>query len=270
MIKMRRFTQQTIIVAMAFLAIACNLVPDYVIQPDEMAELMADIRLADAVVKINDDDYVNYASKYALRKAVFDRHGITQQQFDTSLVWYGHNLGKYQDITKQSIDILEARMVKVNALVRGSAMSVAGDSVNIWDAPSSYAFTQRSPSKIISFSYDSDRNWESGDIYTWRVRFIVPPRSAEWVITTEYDDGTVETATNNLSSNDATSQKLSFFMDSTRVATHISGWMRFDVDVNKPSVVDSVGLIRCRKSTPVKPKYDMQRTIKTPPVDENV
>lgn len=228
---------------------ACNGVPRYVIQPDEMAELMADIRVADAVVAVNRNEFNEEYKQLALRNAVFERHGVTSEQFDTSLIWYGHNMSVYQDVTKKSISILEGRLKQVNALAAGeAAMSVSGDSVDIWDASRFYIFSDRGPSQYVVFEYDTDPNWEQGDVYTLRSRLITPAKYAQWNITAEYDDGAIETITSNVSLDNPARQELTLVTDSTRTATRISGWLNVEPVAARPAIVDSVSLMRRRSS----------------------
>ena len=140
-----RKTPAYIAIGIATALVACNGVPDYVVQPDEMASLMADVRMADAVVSIQIREYADDTAKLALRRAVLQKHGVTEEQFDTSLVWYGHNIGKYQEVTQMSIDILEQRLKDATARAAGeAALSVAGDSVDIWTGPQVFSVNRRS------------------------------------------------------------------------------------------------------------------------------
>lgn len=232
---------------LALAAAGCSGVPDHVIQPEPMARLMADIRMADAVVSINGREYRADSSRQALRLAVFDRNGVTPQQFDTSLVWYGHNIAEYQKVTDRSIEILEGRLAAAGTVPGQAAMSVAGDSVDIWTAPVAYTVTRRSPSRYVTFSLDSDPNWEKGDAYTWRFKFILPPAEADWTMTAEYDDGAVEVQHVILSPSN-TRAELTFYTDSTRTARNINGWLRLSPDGHRPAVIDSMGLVRRRLS----------------------
>lgn len=226
---------------------ACKRVPEYVIQPEEMATLMADIRTADAVITSRTREYGDPAKKLALKQAVFERNGVTMQQFDTSMIWYGHNIGKYQEVTDRSIEILEERLKEATVRAAGeAAMTVAGDSVDIWNGPSSFTLTRRSPSPFISFSYDTDQNWEPGDIYTFRARFMVQPLEGSWNITAEYDDGAVEIVATSLSSADPRRQEIVLATDSTRKAVRLGGWLRVTPDGMKPVIIDSISLTRRR------------------------
>ena len=66
---------------------ACEQIPSHIIAPEQMETLLIDIHKAEAI----SDNLTQYASdreKERLRQSVFDRHHVTQAQFDTSLVWY--------------------------------------------------------------------------------------------------------------------------------------------------------------------------------------
>lgn len=261
-----------IAVGIAAALAACNGVPDQVIQPDEMASLMADVRMADAVVTIQAREYNNDTVKLALRRAVLERHGVSEADFDTSLVWYGHNIGKYQEVTQMSIDILEQRLKDATARAAGeAALSVAGDSVDIWTGPLVFSVNRRSPSRYIAFVFDSDRNWEPGDIYTLRSRVVSPLNAVRWNMTAQYDDGSVETTTSSLSVSESGRQELMLVTDSTRTAVRISGWIEVTPDGYRPAVIDSVGLTRRRtNATLARGGRNLQRLIVPKNKKENI
>ncbi len=265
---MRKTAIRLFIIALATIAYACKNVPEHIIQQEEMAQLMADMRVADAVVTVNNREFASREAKEALRQAVFDKHNTNQEQFDSSLVWYGRNIAKYQDVTERSIEILEERSAILAVEVQEAAMSIAGDSVDVWNAPTNFVINRKSPTEYLAFSFDADRNWEPGDFYTWRAKFIVSPASAQWTITAVYDDGVTEFISSDLSVTNFRTQQLTFFTDSTRTAKHISGWLRLIPDGIKPVIVDSVGLTRGRNDNPIKPNRRYQRML-LPKKNEN-
>lgn len=255
---------------MIILAAACSRVPGYVIQPHEMADLMADIRMANAVISYQSKLYPTQAEKVELRNAVLEKHGVTPEQFDTSLMWYGKNIGVYQDVTKETIEILEKRMKDVSAIAAGeSAMSVAGDSVDIWEAPHYFVISDRSPSQYIAFDFDADPNWEDGDIYTLRTRFVAPARYAQWNLTAYYDDGAVETITSNITLDSPTRQELLLVTDSTRHATRLTGWFNFEPLPGRPVIADSISLTRRRSSPELARNKKFIQKLIAPKIDES-
>ena len=76
---------------------SCEQIPSHIIAPEQMETLLIDIHKAEAI----SDNLTQYASdreKERLRQSVFDRHHVTQAQFDTSLVWYSEHMTKYSQI----------------------------------------------------------------------------------------------------------------------------------------------------------------------------
>ncbi len=248
-------------VALVVVAAGCNGTPSDVIAPEPMAKLMADIRMADAVVSVNAHDYSTDSARQVLRQAVFERNGVTAAQFDSSLVWYGHNISRYQDVTDRSIEILEQRLAAAGTAPGQAAMSVAGDSVDVWTAPVAYTVTRRSPSEYITFSLDADRNCERGDVYTWRFKMIAPGAEASWAMTTEYDDGSVEVQNMTIPTS-TLRPEITFRTDSTRSARNINGWLRLSPDGHRPVIVDSMSLVR-RRAGSEKPQRNYRQIMYT-------
>lgn len=81
----------------------CDSTPDYVIPPKKMAELMADIHTGEAVVESNNRSFPNDSVKKTFMQSIYLKHGVTSQEVDTSLYWYGHNLNKYMDVYNLSL-----------------------------------------------------------------------------------------------------------------------------------------------------------------------
>lgn len=190
---MMRIPLLTTIVLSLLVCIGCKHVPSDIIQPDDMAALMADIHTAEAVVDMNSRLYYNDSLRQMLKQSVYARHGVTSEQVDTAFSWYGRNISYYMDVYDKTIEILEHRLIETgNRIAAASAVSVAGDSVDVWPGARFVTIDRRKPSRTLSFSFNSDDNWEEGDRYTWRAKFYNPGDGARWLIGAEYADGTVE------------------------------------------------------------------------------
>lgn len=263
--RMKDFRAKTVMAVTAAViaaCVGCNRVPSHVIEPERMARLMADMRMANAVLTLNPREYRTDSSRAILKQAVFERNGVTQADFDTSLVWYGHNIGRYQEVTDRTIEILEGRLADISAAGgTGNALSVAGDSVDVWPGAMSYVITRRSPSDFLTFGIEADRNWEQGDVYTWSFKFATMPATARWGISAEYDDGSVETLTTMISVGGSTRQTISFITDSTRTARYIGGWLYVKPEGHKPVFIDSVTLTRRRVDGNTTSRHYMQRMV---------
>lgn len=242
-------TKPAVIAAICVFTIAffsCKRVPGYVMDPDEMALVLADIHTAEAVVDMNHIDYATDSAKLALKQAVYDRHGITAVDFDTSLIWYGHNIGKYIDVYDKTIEILEKRSAEAGNLATLEAISMAGDSVDIWAASQYLALNRRMPSLMATFDISEDDNWEKGDVYTWRVKLIgAGSTDVNWGITANYADSVVEvlSAVTNVDG----WNEISFVGDTARQMVRLRGFMQPRANVSAGTLwIDSVSLVRKR------------------------
>lgn len=228
------------------LLVACTRVPDNVIAPDRMADLLADLHTAESVVELNFGEYAADSTRKALKQAVLKRHEVTQQQLDTSFVWYGAHLDKYMDVYDDVAEILQQRLDRNDALQSEQAsLSISGDSVDVWTSPRQMLISPRRPSEFITFQIKADANSQPGDSYAWRAKlFNYQPRS-RWGITAHYTDGSFEVLDNPVSGEGW--HTMTFHTDSTRTLSQLQGYMRLTLPTNQSAVyVDSIELVRRR------------------------
>lgn len=232
-------------IAVLSATLSCSKVPSYVIQPDDMASLMADVHTAEAVIDLNRSDYMNDSSKQALKQAVYARHGVTQAQVDTSFEWYGHNMTYYMEVYDKTIEILDHRLIETgNRIAAENALSIAGDSVDVWPNPRFVAISDRMPSKNITFSFPRDHNWEKGDSYTWRAKFFHNINAVHWGIVVEYSNGTAEYVSLNFSEDGW--KELTLYTDSLLTPVKIYGYLNAETPAASTLWVDSIAMVRNR------------------------
>lgn len=245
--KIKMPTNSRLVVAaavMAVLTLSCSKTPDGVLAREDMAMLMADVHTGEGVVEMNRNDYESDSARMALRMAIYERHGVTAEQVDSSLAWYGRNLSEYMAMYDRTIEILEQRLTETGNRVAAEAMSIAGDSVDVWAYPRYLTFSSLSPTRLVTFGLAADDNWEKGDTYTWRGKFFNTSGNGYWTIAAEYSDGTMEflrypIATDNW-------QEIRFITDSTRTARRIYGMLYGDGRDGGTMRVDSLELVRKR------------------------
>lgn len=150
---------------------SCDRTPDYVIKPDDMASLLVDIHKGEGVVDLNSSAYRNDSARKVLKQSIYMRHGVTAEQVDTSLEWYGHNIEKYIEVYDQVIEQLEKELKDADVAAAGEKVQLAaiGDSVDAWNDTRYRRFAYGSPADNLKFSFRRDENWEEGDVYTWRM-----------------------------------------------------------------------------------------------------
>ena len=225
-------------------AASCSRRPDGVLSQEKMAQLMADIYTAEAVIEFNRTDFHSDSARLAVRQAVYERHGVTQLIVDSSFVWYGRNMDKYMDVCDRTIEILDHRSMDTGNRLAAAALSIAGDSVDIWPGARFLRLSDPSPSSVVTFSFPRDPNWQQGDIFTWRAKMFNSDHEAHWGITTEYADGMVEYYQTSFNGNGW--HELHFVTDSNRVATRIYGYMLPDRAPGTTMMIDSMSMVRKR------------------------
>ncbi len=249
---------------MLFAAVSCSKTPDYVINEDDMASLVADIHEADAIVTIERESYRTDSQKTALRDAVFARHGITEEQFDTSLVWYGHNLDIYSEVYEEAIKILENRQKDIIAEAKeaGEKMTLSGDSVNIWPSSQHAIFDRKRNGNDIqlSFSINADDNSHAGDRYEWRFIVYNASSNGNALIGVDYADGSSEYHTQQIRPDETA--KLILQSDSTLNVSRIYGYMVYDMEKEDAVFADSIMLYRSRLNRERYNYHNFQRKVK--------
>ena len=96
------------------LAVLCSCkpsIPRDVIDPDDMEDILYDYHLADAAASLNSDSTRSYNARlYQL--AVLKKHGVTETQFDSSMVYYTRHTEKLYAIWRR-VKLLMSGQVKV-------------------------------------------------------------------------------------------------------------------------------------------------------------
>lgn len=252
------------LIATLVILAACSKTPGYVISEGKMAEIMADIHTGEAVVDANGSSFRRDSAKQAFMQSICMRHGVTTQELDTSLYWYGHNLQEYMKVYDKTISILESRIADAEKAGGKSndgprSISLDGDSVNLWQGPSTVRNSANNPSEFLAFSFNTDKNWERGDRYTVSVRPINPRSAVFMTLVATYNDGTAEYVTLNEGSEGKKS--LTLVLDSAKAATTVYGTIHYAPRKGEISYLDSISVVRTRgRNDNVAARRDQQTT----------
>lgn len=170
---------KNLLIIALFVLAACSHDPDYVIGEKDMVDLLVDVHKAEAVIESNYNQYSSKADKKKLREAVFLKHGITQEQFDTNLVWYGHHIEDYMKIYEQVVERLKAENEEAKKLLaedNSQTMSQPGDSVDVWKQRRAHVFDTRQASNLLTFDIAPDENFRTRDYFELRFKVLLLPK----------------------------------------------------------------------------------------------
>lgn len=94
-----------VILLLAVLLSSCR--PSSVLSSREMRALLIDLHRADAVLQVAGYNYGHDEAVAKYYQSVLDKHGVTQAQFDSSLVWYTDNPQIFDKIYPRVVAELE-------------------------------------------------------------------------------------------------------------------------------------------------------------------
>ncbi|AVM53451.1 uncharacterized protein DUF4296 [Bacteroides zoogleoformans] len=147
--------------------------PDYVLQDSRMEEVLYDYHIAKAM-----GEEVPYNENYKrvlYIESVFKKHGITQADFDSSMVWFARNPETLVKIYEKVNLRLKAERDGINHLIamrdNKPKESLPGDSIDVWAWQHIYQLTGMSLDNKMIFILPADTNFHDRDTLRWNVRF---------------------------------------------------------------------------------------------------
>lgn len=147
--------------------------PDTVLPDEKMEAVLYDYHIAKAM-----GEQVPYDESYKrvlYIQSVYRKHGITEAQFDSSMVWFSRNPKSLSDIYVKVNERLKAAKEKIDGLValrdNRPKTSKAGDSIDVWAWQRTYRLTGMPLSNRILFTLPSDSNFHDRDTLRWSIRF---------------------------------------------------------------------------------------------------
>ena len=95
-----------VIVCVLLAVVGCR--PRGVLSNNEMRGVLYDLHRADGAIQVAGYNYSHDQEVAGYYKNVLEKHGITQAQFDSSLVWFTDNPQIFNKIYPKVIELLEA------------------------------------------------------------------------------------------------------------------------------------------------------------------
>lgn len=156
-----------ILFGMVLIFVACGKqIPDDVIQPAQMEELLYDYHLA--LTLGNDLSYSDRYKRESYKNYVFSKHGVTEAEFDSSMVWYTRNSKMLTDIYKnlqKRYEMAEEQMrSEINKRSGQISVSLSGDSVDVWSDRNLYWLTSSPLTNRLMFDLKADTTFHEKDI----------------------------------------------------------------------------------------------------------
>ena len=240
----------------ALILVGCSKVPNYVIGEDDMIDLLSDLYKAEAIMEDDNSKYNNDSLKMVLRQSLFLKHNVTQEKFDTSLIWYAHNLDVYGNVYEGVIDELEdekRRLAKgdvanvkttVSSDVKPSVPRYrsVGDTADIWGGIRTWLLLPGYNKNMVTFDVKPDKENMRGDVYELALKICNVRKPIKLFMGVDYKDGSTSYQQRNYSVDGW--HKCAIQSDSTRDVNRIYGYLVYTPTPYHVAFLDSVELLR--------------------------
>ena len=160
-------------------------VPSGLIQPDDMEEILYDYHLAQAMAETGGRRDSVDVRRYRYVRAVFDKYGITEAEFDTAMVWYSSHASylneMYQRLRERYGDHVAALGAATGEGDLYANLDAQGDTANIWQGQAFRVLKPRFAEDRMTFTLKADTTFHRGDDLLWRfdARHISRGRTSE-------------------------------------------------------------------------------------------
>lgn len=153
-----------------FCLLACSKVPDGILSEKEMQQVVKDMMLAQSMTSADYKAYPDNESKQALYEGVFRKYGITQAEYDSSLVWYGRNLDIYMKVYERVLADLDKEIKGLGDVQADAAPVSNRDSVNIWPRRPYLILYPEALFNGVLFDSRPETSYSSGSIFALGLR----------------------------------------------------------------------------------------------------
>ena len=171
--------QIVLILGFFLLLSACDGRPRGVLDQSDMTKILVDMHKTEALLAEKGLSYGNYSSKAPYYYFVLKKYGITQAQFDSSLVWYTKNPKKFGRI----YDDVTVQLTKFQKEIKGGkyhavdTLELAKIKVNIWPKQMKYVMTKDSARTHLDFEIPN-QSFMYGDTYILKFLLRIAPEDS--------------------------------------------------------------------------------------------
>lgn len=219
---------------------ACDNRPDEVLSENKAVDLIADLQIAEAYMDSHHSKFADNDARQSLKLAVLEKHGVTEEQLDSTLSWYGHHIDKYSELYGKVTAKLEKDRAKINGITDG-----ATSHSSLWPYPSMAMVSHLSPIPGLRFSIS--QSLDRGDVIEWKMN-LSQNTSLYATLGVEYSDGARSIL--NRMSGGAKHLSIKLQTDSTRDVKRIFGLLNVTDTSILPLWADSIALV----NTPLLPE----------------
>lgn len=179
--------------AAILLAAGCSKRPKGILSEKEMVSLMADIQIAEAMEETGRRTDANGGTdRELLGRGVLLAHGVSMEQMDSTLAWYGRNMDEYAKLYKKVDDELRRRQTRYGR--EAGETENSGPSSDLWPYGRNLVLSDQSLTDgIVAVLPGTDIT--PGDKLIWKMRAL-GGSSRTLTLGVDYEDGSTSIVRN--------------------------------------------------------------------------
>lgn len=141
-------------------------VPGKYIQPDEMEDLLYDYHLSQGVASVEEGDGNGDYKRRLYFLAVLKKYGVSEADFDSSMVYYYSHADRMAEIYKSLEERLDADAQKIGASggTHTVMLSANGDTANVWNGVRSKVLSAVPLNNRLDFHIVADTSYHANDM----------------------------------------------------------------------------------------------------------
>lgn len=143
--------------------------PSYVLSEDDMEDVLVDYHLALAIAEVQVGDL--QSNRYILTQAALRKHGVTEEELDSSMLYWCRNSEKFVKICDRVSERLnymaESQGVERQERNPYSYLATEGDTANVWNLREGVVVVPNIVDNIYSFTIEADTTYHPGDNFMW-------------------------------------------------------------------------------------------------------
>ena len=161
----------TLIACLALLTSCGKEIPDEIIQPSKMERVLYDYHLT-----LGMSENSKNTEKEARKNYIFQKHGITSAEFDSSMVWYTREskelMSIYENLNKRFKREYEHVERLLESREEANTRSFAsGDTVDVWMKEDILWFTKAPLNNRLTFEIKADSTFHPRDAFNWNMNY---------------------------------------------------------------------------------------------------
>lgn len=241
-------------------------IPGRYLQMDEMVDILYDYHVADGMVQTNFDSPDSVAMR-AYRISILKNHGVTQADFDSSMVYYTRHTRLLQKVYDKIADRLDREAVERGGQAGFTDLTENADTTNVWKRSTAFVLSPYLATNRMSFEIKADSSYHEGDrmVLDFDAQFLYQDgmRDALVVLAITYANDSVEYVNNSISTSSHYHMQI---MNEGRLAIKsMRGFWMLSSDRAMPTssattfklfIVSNVRLVKMHVTEPVKKPED--------------